>query len=84
MKERLDTTLRYAILVYIIICVAGIYAAENNLNREAWGLINLLTFNSCSYDPFGNAICWTKYYQFIPLAFLIILRYVVYGKTYQK
>ena len=84
MKERLDSTLRYAIFVYIIICFAGIYAAENNLSREIWELINLLTFNSCQYHSDFGPICWTKYYQLIPLAFLIILRYVVYGKTYQK
>ena len=84
MKERLDITLRYAIFIYLIICFAGIYAAENGLDREIWKLINLLAFNTCKYNIGLEAICWTKYYQFIPLALLIILRYVVYGKTYQK
>ena len=84
MKKRLDTTLRFAIILYTIICFAGIYAAQKDLNREIWELINLLALNTCRYDSVLGAVCWTKYYQFIPLALLIIIRYVVYGKTYQK
>ena len=84
MKERLDITLRYSIFIYTIICFAGIYAAQKDLNREIWELINLLAINTCRYDSVLGAVCWTKYYQFIPLALLIIIRYVVYGKTYQK
>ena len=84
MKKRFDTALRLTIFIYTIICFAGIYAVENDLNRGIWELINLLAINSCQYDMVIGTFCWTKYYQFIPLALLVTLRYVIYGKTYQK
>jgi hypothetical protein len=84
MKKRLDSVLRYSIYSYVIICFAGLMTDEIKI-------INTLTLKKY-WQSSGDAISgyagsgYTDigFEAISILALLIVVRYVVFGKTYQK
>ena len=87
MKDRLDKILRIFIIVYSWFAVAGIFAANEYPNDAALSDIVLaVTFPTCVQTNLLDACTRyeTSYYQFILLALVITIRYLIYGKTYQK
>lgn len=81
MSERIDTILRYAIYGYAIVCVIGYFTTDIDL-------VNTLIFRTCNpYNITGLYIgCSNALGEFplIILALLIVIRFIVFGKTYQK
>lgn len=81
MKERLDTILKYAIYGYAIVCIIGYFTTDI-------GLINALIFRPCTtYNPYsgiGGCNIALGEFPLIILALLIVIRFIVFGKTYQK
>jgi len=82
MKERIDSVLKYTIYSYGVLCIIGFLT-------DKFTLINKLTFKT-TYEP--NLIIgeWAGGWNnpgneslFI-LAVLIVIRFIVFGKTYQK
>ena len=86
MKDRLDKILRIFIIVYTWFAIAGIFAANENSSALA-DIVLALTFPTCVQTNLYLDACTryeTSYYQFVLLALVIIIRYLIYGKTYQK
>jgi len=81
MKERIDIVLRWSILIYPFLIIAGIYSDSNNQRGDFWDLVNLLNLISCDSYVCGQAI---DFVQFLILGGLVLTRYLVFGKTYQK
>ena len=93
MKERLDTALRNIIIIYGVICIYALTIAVLGfpfeimlfdkiivVNLPSYRLIDILTFTVYSAD--GRS--FTDGYQWIILASMIVTRYVLFGKTYQR
>jgi len=84
MKDRLDLVLKLVIYVYGLICLMSLINIEFNLMID---FINDITFVKCSYSLEGNVFCKQydyKNYQFVILALIVFLRWIVSGKTIQK
>jgi hypothetical protein len=81
MKERMDSVLKYSIYVYGFICSVGYIT-------DSLKIINSLTFKTSSaYDPvlgYGGGYSNVGYEALYILAVLIVIRFIVFGKTYQK
>jgi len=88
MKERLDKILMLVVYFYSVICIAGVYTCEYNLKFGIYDFINAFSFNERIYGyGGGESICvaiYFDYLQFFILGILIAIRYMVFGKTYQK
>ena len=72
---------------YSVICIAGVYTCEYNLKYGIYDFINAFSFNERVYPLVGNPYCDAAYFdylQFFILGILIAIRYLVFGKTYQK
>jgi hypothetical protein len=88
MKERLDKILMLVVYFYSVICIAGVYTCEYDLKYGIYDFINAFSFNEVVYPPIGDDL-WCRavyfdYLQFFILGILIAIRYLVFGKTYQK
>ena len=81
MKERIDIVLRWSILIYPFLIIAGIYSESNNQRGDLWDLVNLLNLISCDRYGCGQSI---DFVQFFILGGLVLTRYLMSGKTYQK
>lgn len=76
MSERLDTALRWVILIYGAICIYSYF------NFPIDSSVPLISILADGVDiAIGN---YSKGYQWILLALLIVFRFVLFGKTYQK
>jgi hypothetical protein len=86
MKERLDKILRIFIIVYSWFAIGGIFANEYPSDAALENIVLAVTFPSCVQTNFLDACTRyeTSYYQFVLLALVITIRYLIYGKTYQK
>ena len=79
MSERIDTVLRYLILIYGAVCIYG-YLSLVIPEVSAIRLIDNLTF--VQYETaIGH---YSKGYQWVFLSLLIVFRFVLFGKTYQR
>ena len=79
MSERIDTVLRYLILIYGAVCIYG-YLSLVIPEVSAIRLIDDLTF-----VHYGTAVDhYSKCYQYIILAVLGVFRFILFGKIYQK
>jgi len=82
MKERIDSVLKYAIYSYGVVYIIGFLT-------DRFTLINKLTFKT-TYEPNVFIGEWAGGWNnpgnasLIILAVLIIIRFIVFGKTYQK
>jgi hypothetical protein len=83
MKERIDKVLRWSIYLYPFLIIAGIYSDSNNLYRGIWDLVNTLNLIRCNIE-YGVCSQEIDYFQFFILGGLVLTRYLVFGKTYQK
>ena len=79
MSERIDTALRLVILIYGAICIYS-FATIHIDGLPVSRLIDDITFIKYS----TGLPHYSEGYQYIILAILIIFRYVLFGKTYQK
>ena len=87
MEERLDKILRIFIIVYSWFALAGIFAANDYPTDGAiTDIVLAVTFPTCVQTNFLDACTRyeTSYFQFVLLALVITIRYLIYGKTYQK
>lgn len=76
MSKRLDTALRYLIIIYGAICI------YNYFNFPIDASVPLISILADGVDiAIGH---YSKGYQWILLALLIVFRFVLFGKTYQK
>ena len=88
MKERLDKILMLVVYFYSVICIAGVITCEYELRQGIYDFINALSFNEV-YNPayMDFMVCSPlvfDYFNFLILGILITIRYLVFGKTYQK
>ena len=75
MSERLDTALRYLIIIYGGVCIYGYF----DFQEVTAPLFSILA------DGLDITIGhYPKSYQWILLALLVVFRFVLFGKTYQK
>ncbi len=88
MKERLDKILMLVVYFYSVICIAGVFTCEYKLRSGIYDFINALSFNEItSTIYFDELFCRDvvfDYFSFLILGILITIRYLVFGKTYQK
>ena len=88
MKERLDKILMLVVYFYSVICIASVYTCEYDLQFGIYDFINAFSFTKVYYPGFGDDyFCvpvYFDYLQFFILGILIAIRYLVFGKTYQK
>ena len=87
MKERLDRISLIVVYFYSVICIAGVYTCDNKLTMGIYEFINALSFNKIFYPLGGDFMCVAlvfDYFNFLILGILITIRYLIFGKTYQK
>ena len=78
MKERLDIFLYYFIFSYALLILINFISVEQP-SDDIHAFIGTLNFNSC-----GSLYCSLSYFNFLFLATLVSIRYLIYGKTHQK
>ena len=87
-KERLDGVLKWAIWIYFPLCLLGIYAKEVTALGGLFPFLHALTFSTCMDFtlPYGKPYfkCTGSFYEFLLLFALVLVRYIISGKTYQK
>ena len=82
MKERLDIFLYYFIFSYALLILINFISVEQPYD-DIHAFIGTLNFNSCSAGSYGR-YCSLSYFNFLFLATLVSIRYLIYGKTHQK
>ncbi len=85
MKERLDIFLYYFIFSYVLLILIN-FISVGLPHNDIHAFIGTLNFNSCSVGGFGSIgrSCSLSYFNFLFLATLVSIRYLIYGKTHQK
>ena len=86
MNERFNTVLKWTIWIYGFLCVASIFAEAFNQVGGLWNVVAHLTFLDCGWRGIGN-FCRPIYFEgmsFILLIIIGVIRYIIFGKTYQK
>ena len=80
MNERLDTALRYLIFAYAVLCiVVRLYLADCN------GYYLPDVFKTLTFVTYVNRGCGsTEGFDLMALAVLVVFRFVLFGKTFQK
>ena len=80
MSERLDTVLRWVILIYGAICIYGFLYLTLPFNLPYSQL--LLELALIESEPYAGYV--SRGYQWILLSMMIVTRFILFGKTYQK
>ena len=84
-KERLDEGLKWAIWIYAGLCLFGIIAKAFTLTGGLFSLLHALTLSNCVYGGLNfSDYCIGSYYEYLVLLALVAVRYIMFGKTYQK
>ena len=83
MKERLDIFLYYFIFSYVLLILIN-FISVGQPYIDIHLFIGTLNFNSCNADILNGYYCSLSYFNFLFLASLVSIRYLIYGKTYQK
>ena len=83
MKERLDIFLYYFIFSYALLILINFISVEQP-SDDIHAFIGTLNFNSCSGGSYVSRYCSLSYFNFLFLATLVSIRYLIYGKTHQK
>ena len=84
MKERLDSVLRGTIILYGLLYIASLIAVSLEFDGGVWSLIYDLTFSGCEYGPDFYTKCSSNNISLMIWAGLLVLRFIIFGKTYQK
>jgi hypothetical protein len=83
-KERLDEVLKYAIWIYSYLCIFIILLELLELDGGLWDVVAGLTFLDCG---FRGDFCQPIFFEgmrFLLLIIIVAVRYIMFGKTYQK
>ena len=89
-KERLDEVLKYAIWIYGSLCILISFLEVQRIDGGLWDVIAGLTFLNCGSGNlrYGTAdFCSPVYFEgmnFLLLIIIVAVRYIMFGKTYQK
>ena len=84
MKERMDLVLKYSIYLYGLIYITSLIAVQFEFDNVLIKLIYTLTFSGCEYGPNFYSNCTSNNLALMILAVLVVIRFIVFGKTYQK
>ena len=96
MKERIDKILMLVVYFYSVLCIASMLTCGLVLHDGIYDFINTLTFTEVDSYHFNNFLTkspdsiwqckpvYFDYLQFLILGILITIRYLFFGKTYQK
>ena len=89
-KERLDEVFKYAIWIYGSLCILISFLEVQRIYGGLWDVVAGLTFLNCGWGNlrYGTAdFCQPVYFEgmnFLLLIIIVAVRYIMFGKTYQK
>jgi hypothetical protein len=84
-KERVDEVLKWAIWIYGFLCIVSIFTEVFRQDDGLWNVVAGLTFLDCGY--MRADFCQPIFFEgmnFLLLIIIVAVRYIMFGKTYQK
>ena len=83
MKERVDSLTFYTLIIYSLLTLISFFI------KKDWGvwqdMINGVTFTECNLNHLRmETQCEPTFIPFLIIALLVSIRWIVYGKTFNK